>query len=118
MQNLVNMPTTPATPGTQASTGGDKVGIFITKESLVTFPVASTLVTFIWKVLSQVFSDWSNNKLVPLAVALLIGFLIYWNSTTRGMTRKEKILEASIALLNSFMLAAAALGISGTVTPS
>lgn len=104
----------PAAPALSAT----PVGVFITAQSLTTFPVASTLVTIVWKVLGKVNASLSNEALVPLIVALFIGLAIYGLSADKGNTGKERLVSFFIAILNSFMLTAAALGIDTTIDPN
>lgn len=89
-----------------------QVGIFTTPQSLVTFPVATAAVTTIWKVSGNVYPPLDTNKLMPFFIALAIGFLIYLASVSRGATLRQKIIEAGVAIINTFTIAAAALGIS------
>jgi hypothetical protein len=88
------------------------VGVFASPQSVMTFPVATGMVSATWKVLSQVFPSWGGEKWVALAIALFIGSLIFLMSEPAGGTRKDRIAAAGFALLNSFTLAAAALGIT------
>ena len=95
------------------SAGSPQIGIFTTPQSLVTFPVATAAVTTIWKVLGSVHPPFnSDNKLVPLIVALVIGLLIYLATVSQGASLKQKLVEAGVAIINTFTIAAAALGIS------
>ena len=95
----------------------DSVGVFVTPQSLMTFPVSSTMVTIVWKVLANVFPSWGGSKVVPLVAALAVGLLIYFLSEKPALTRKDQIVGLGIAVLNSFTLAATALGISDAITP-
>lgn len=89
-----------------------KVGVFTTPQSLVTFPGAVGAVTTVWKVLGSINQSWGEeNKLVPILVAFVVGMLIYSTSATKGTTKPQKLSEFGIALINSFTIAAAALGI-------
>lgn len=127
MQNLVNIPAaqaagglTPPPPpsgGTPAPTDINSVGVFTSSQAAVTFPAASGLITIVWKVLGQVNTAWGTNKLVPLVLALIVGMLIYLQSTTPGREPKDKIIGFVFALLNSVTLAATALGINTATTP-
>jgi hypothetical protein len=99
------------------SPGSDKVGIFTTPQSLVTFPVATAAVTTIWKVLGAVQPSWSDKKLVPLIVALVIGLLIYLVTVSQGTDFRQKLVEAGVAIINTFTIAAAALGIGDISQP-
>jgi hypothetical protein len=90
----------------------DKVGVFTTAQSLVTFPGAVAAVTTIWKVIGTMYPAFgSANKVVPVVLALIIGILIYLTSVSKGTTLKQKSAEVGIAVINSFTIAAAALGI-------
>ena len=80
----------------------------------MTFPVASGIVTVVWKVLEKVFPSWGSSNLVPLVVSLLVGMLIYAMSDVPGTT-KDRLISFAIAILNSFTLAAAALGVNSAV---
>lgn len=93
--------------------GGGQVGVFVTLQSVVTFPVATAAVTTIWKVLGTVQPSWNSSKLVPLIIALVIGLLIYLATVSHGTDFRQKILEAGVAFINTFTIAAAALGIGG-----
>ncbi|MEQ1751534.1 MAG: hypothetical protein ABL974_19075, partial [Prosthecobacter sp.] len=71
----------------------------------------SALVTVVYKVLGSVFPTWGTEKYVALIIALIVGLLIYLQSAPTGTTLREKIVGFLFAVLNSFTLAAAALGI-------
>ena len=92
----------------------DNVGVFTTAQSLVTFPGAVAAVTTIWNVLSQVSPAklGKENEWVPVILSLAIGLFIFLLSVTKGATWKEKLSGFGIALINSFTIAAAALGIN------
>lgn len=90
-------------------------GVFVTPQSLVTFPVASLIVMAIWKVLSVVFPTWEASKVVPIVIAFIIGFFIYLISFSKQATTRAKFIGLGIAIINSFLLAASALGIDTAV---
>lgn len=109
----------PANPVVNATptAGNSQVGVFVTLQSVVTFPVATAAVTTIWKVLGTVYPSWSNEKLVPLIIALVVGLFIYIATVSQGAALRQKILEAGVAIINTFTIAAAALGIGGIGQP-
>jgi hypothetical protein len=109
----------PANPIVNATPplGASQVGVFVTLQSVVTFPVATAAVTTIWKVLGTVHAPWDKNKLVPLIIALIIGLFIYTVTVSQGVALRQKILEAGVAIINTFTIAAAALGIGGIGQP-
>jgi hypothetical protein len=108
--------TPPPEPGYREM-GGD-VSAFYTGKSAVTFAGGSTLVTVVYKVLGGVFPARGIEKSVALALRLLVGLLICLQSESLAATTKGKIAEVGFELLNSFTLAAAALGIDVTTNPS
>ena len=81
-------------------------------QATLTFAGAPATVTIVVKVLSIAFPSLSNNS-QPLMVglSLLVGLLIYWGTAPSGQTTKAKILGVVFALINSFVIAAATLGI-------
>jgi hypothetical protein len=72
-------------------------------------------VTLIWQVIGGVFKGWGKSPVVALVIALLVGTLIWAVSTTRGESMKDKLIGAAIAVINSFSIAATALGIHSSL---
>lgn len=93
-------------------------GVFVTPQSLVTFPVASSAVTIIWQVLGQMDRRIAGSPIVALVISLVVGIFIYVITMTPQSTTQEKTAQFGIAVVNSFVLAASALGISQAVLPS
>jgi hypothetical protein len=99
-------------PGTPARPAGDtSIGVFLTPQSFVTFPVASVVVSVAWKVLASIFPAWGTSRITLLVIALIVGALLYALSTSAKTTLRERFIAAGVALFNSFFLAASALGI-------
>jgi hypothetical protein len=91
----------------------DKVGVFTTPQSLITFPGATAAVTTVWKVLGVVNPEWGEvNKIVPVVLAMLIGLLIFLTSVTKSAGWRQRLGEFGIAIVNSATIAAASLGIA------
>ena len=68
----------------------------------------------IWKVLGNVKPEWGDsNRVIPIALALLFGLIIYLTSVTKGTGWRERISGFLIAFANSGTIAAAVLGIEG-----
>lgn len=114
MSTPIGTPSATANSVVNATTAntGDKVGVFTTAQSLVTFSGATAAVTTIWKVLGKVYEPFGpKNTLVPVVLALIIGIIIYLLSVTKGTGMKDKLTGFVIAIINSFTIAAAALGI-------
>ena len=106
------VPAAPAPPQLQAT------GVFVTPQSLVSFPVASSVVTIIWQVLGQMDARFAGNAAVALVISLVVGLFIYFITMSPQGTTQEKTAQFGIAVVNSFVLAATALGISETVLPA
>jgi hypothetical protein len=58
-----------------------------------------------------VFPEWGSSKSTLFIIAFLVGVLIYAISNTGTGSAKQRLIGAAIALLNSFLLAASAMGI-------
>jgi hypothetical protein len=84
----------------------------VTPQSLVTFPVASAAVTIIWRVLGQVNTGIGTSAIAALVISFVIGLFIYVAGLNQQATSQEKVVQFGIAILNSFWLAASALGLS------
>ena len=89
-------------------------GVINAPQSALTFAGAPALVTVVVKVIEAINSDWGTSKLLVVGLSLFVGMLIYWNSHSHARTHKQKALSFTFALLNSFVIAAASLGINTT----
>lgn len=104
------------------SAAGNRQNVFVTSASLATFPVASGVITVIWKLL-QVLGPtlvFMKSPFIPLILALLLGaFLAYMDLTdperAEAPTTREKVVKSGIALINALFLTAAVLGIDTAV---
>jgi hypothetical protein len=100
-----------------ASVGGGSEGdgsgtpVFLTPQSLVTFPGASLAVLILWKTIGLLIPAWSSANAVAIILALLVGALIYSMSLTEAMDKKDKILGAFLALLNACYVALFVIGV-------
>jgi hypothetical protein len=91
-------------------------GVITTKQSAITFAGAPSVVTIAWKVIAAVQPGLATNKVIPVLMALGVGVLIYIASS-KPPGGKERVTGFLFALLNSFVIAAAVLGIA-TATES
>jgi uncharacterized membrane protein len=101
---------------------GNRQNVFVTRASLATFPVASGVITVIWKLLQVLVPNTAavESPIIPLVLALLLGaFLVYIDLTdpeqTKPPTSRDKIAMSVIAFINSCFLTAAVLGIDTAV---
>jgi hypothetical protein len=92
--------------------GVDKVGVFTSPQTLVTFAGATAAVTTISSVLDRVGLIPDKYALiVPFVVSLLVGAVIYLVSVQKGEGAQARLMGLSVAVVNSFMIAAAVLGV-------
>ena len=89
-------------------------GVINAPQSALTFAGAPALVTVVVKVLGAMNPAWGQSVPLLVMLSLVVGMLIYWNSNSNASTPKEKVLSFSFALLNSFAIAAATLGLNPT----
>jgi len=89
----------------------DKVGVFTTPQTLATFPGATAAVSVVWQVLTRA-DERLSNVFVPIGISLFVGLIIYLLTVRKGTIWRRTLAEIGIALINSFMIAAAVLGIS------
>jgi hypothetical protein len=80
-------------------------------QSALTFAGAPAIVTIVAKVLGVAVPALAESKLLLLGLSLLVGLVLYWSTAATEQTTKNKILGVVLALINSFAIAAAALGI-------
>lgn len=93
-----------------------EVGVISTPQSIVTFAGAPAAVTLMWKVIGVAIPSVASSKLFPVVIALVVGMLIHFASASANNgTGREKALAAVFAFINSFAIAAAAIGIDTAV---
>src|ERR1700678_1708514 len=80
-----------ASESAQVSDDSGTVGVFITPQSVVTFPVASGAVVLVWKVLGKALSL-SNSKTLPIAISFVVGMFIYYVSLNPKGTRRDNVI--------------------------
>jgi hypothetical protein len=92
-------------------------GVFITPQSLTTFPTASFVVALVWLLAKALFPTCGASPWVPLIVSLLVGAVVFVATTSepnvRPHSQKEWLVAVVVAILNSLYLAASALGVLG-----
>jgi len=98
-----------------AAAPSGQVGVFITPQSLASFPVASSVVVVIWSLFKSLFPTWGASKLVPLVASFLVGLLVFLINISDPQAApkgaKAWLLGIAIAAVNCLFLASAALGI-------
>lgn len=117
MKKFADFTNASVNPGRDPQSMRDTVPVFLTPQSIMTFPVASSVVTIIWKVMARIAPGWGGSVLSLAVISVLMGGLIFINGMTEGMTRKEKVISFSIAMINSIILMSSALGIEAAINP-
>lgn len=94
----------------------DAKGVFITPQSLATFPVATAAVGIVWKVIETLVPAWKGALAVPAVIALVLGALLFFISITdpdAKRTPRDIVIGLVVAIINSCYLFASAVGIIG-----
>lgn len=92
--------------------------VFLTPQSLISFPGATLAINILWNLIAVLSKDFAKRAIVPIVLGFIIGIVIYLLSLGPGMSRKEKIIGLVIALINSAWLGLNALGINIVKAPS
>lgn len=94
------------------------VGVFITPESLATFPGASLAVTVVWVLMKKLVPKIGASPWIPVVASLVIGVIIFLTTISDDRvaprTRSKWIIAVAVALFNSLYLAASTLGLLQT----
>jgi len=100
--------------------GTDKLGVFTSSQSLVTFPGATAAVSVVWSVLKKVDGDtaWAEAEMIALLLSIVVGILFYLTSVQPGGKWRDHLMGGSVALVNSFMITAAVIGAASFQTSS
>lgn len=101
----------------KASRGND-TPVFVTPQSIVTFPIASLAVNVIWRVLAALVPAWGASQIVAVIIAFVIGLFIFAISIDWNAPLRDRLIALGIAVINCFFLAASALGISVVGAPA
>jgi hypothetical protein len=113
----VGRPVRQLLPGEAKLAAGDEEktkGVFLTTQSILTFPGATGAVLLIWSVFGFLAPTWGKSVYIPFVWSLLAGLFIWWVGITDPktvMTRRDKGIAAAIAGVNSFQVFAAVLGL-------
>src|SRR3979409_2314675 len=88
------------------------VGVVLTPQSLVTFPVASLVVTLVWKVVGLLAPQIATSVWVPFILSFVVGAVVFLSSLDKwGPPWRQRIVEIVVAVFNCVFLFAAAVGI-------
>lgn len=90
-------------------------GIFVTPKTIVTFPVASTVITMVWKMTGQLIPQWAGDRWIVVLISFIFGMFITAMSDIPGDTWKDYAVAYFCAIINSIFLAATSLGIVSVV---
>lgn len=98
--------------GTQATVSR---GVFITPQSLLTFPVAAGFIRVTWELASLFKEDFSDNIIVPTVISVFVGAIIYLISVRDDMNLKDHFIAIAITAMNTILLLASVLGIKTVI---
>ena len=90
-------------------------GVFITPQSLLTFPVAAGFIRVAWELVSLFNQNFSDNIIVPTIISVFVGLVIYLISIRDDMNLKEHLIAVAITLMNTVLLLASVLGIKTVI---
>lgn len=105
-------------PPTEPPKGEESKGVFITGQSLMTFPVATTAILVVWKVIESLMPAWKGWLWIPAILALLLGaFFIFVSLSDPKAEKTSQALVTAIVVgtINACYLFASATGILGSV---
>src|SRR5258708_2622180 len=108
----------PPVPGKAVAAGAQNpgsVGVFITPQSLSSFPVASFVVAMVWLLCQKLFPAWGQSLWVVILSAFLVGGAIFLFSVSvedlKPRNTRAWILATVVGFINCLLLACSALGI-------
>lgn len=113
LRNLLSVRTVP-TNGAFALEE-DKKGAFVTVAALASFPVASGVVTILWKVVALTGIDVLEGRGGIALAAAIVGFVLWASTSTAKGNWRVQASEVGIGVINTALLFAAAVGIDVTV---
>lgn len=123
-RNLFNTPITPRAPRIRgearpiAAEDVTATGVFITPQSLTTFPVATTAISFIWKGVEVLFPHLKGSLWIPAITSLLLGgftFYVGVSDPKANLTKRDVVIGVVVAIVNSFYLFASSVGIVSAI---
>jgi len=92
----------------------DKKGAFVTPAALASFPVASGIVTVLWKILAMTGVDLLEKQAGIAIAAAVVGVTLWALTSTANGNRRIQLGEILIGMINAALLFAAAVGIDVT----
>ncbi len=90
-------------------------GVFVTPQSITTFPVATLAASLITRIVVKLQPAWEGSLSVPLAVSCGVGLLIFTIGITDPKARRSTpdiLIAFFIGLINTAFLFAAVTGIA------
>jgi hypothetical protein len=92
--------------------------VFLTAQSLASFPGAALAINILWHLVAVINKDVAKLAAIPITIAFLVGTVIYLIGISGNMSRKDKVVGFVVAFINSAWLGLNALGISIVNPPS
>jgi hypothetical protein len=92
----------------------DTRGAFVTPAALASFPVASGIVTVLWKILAMTGVELLKSSAGIAISAILVGLALWALTSTANGSWRIQLGEILIGVINTALLFAAAVGIDVT----
>jgi hypothetical protein len=112
--NLFNILVKSASKGFADGAEPVSVGLINSGPGVLTFATAPAAVVTVWKVLGMAYLNIGNSVMFPIVLSLVVGMAIYYTAPATG-DRAAKFRGFVFAFINSFAIAATALGINVSV---
>ena len=107
------------TIGAEIGTTGGEIetgqGVFVTPQSLVTFPVATTVVGLMWKAIEALVPALQGSLWTPFVLSAVVGAIIFCIAISEPdstQSRRDKLIGGLVAVINIFYIFASVAGIS------
>ncbi len=96
-------------------------GVFITPQSLITFPVATAAISLIWKGVEALFPALHGSLWVPAVISLLLGGFIFYvgiSDPKASRDTRDVVIAVFVAIVNIFYLFVSSAGIVTAIKAS
>lgn len=92
--------------------------VFITPQSLMTFPVATAAISFIWKGIGALFPNVEGSLWIPAITSLFFGAFTFYvgiSDPKANLSHRDIVIGVFVAVINSFYLFSSSVGIVSTI---
>jgi len=96
-------------------------GVFMTPQSLLTFPVATAAISLIWKGVEALLPAVQGSLWVPAVISLLLGAFIFYvgiSDPKASRATRDIVIAVVVAIVNIFYLFVSSAGIVTAIKAS